>query len=74
MYKTVVLGYLPKAKDVAESIQNEANKQEKDGFNLVTFSISPSCKPILVFYKKEKIVKTKKAAKQDIKDSTLENK
>lgn len=74
MYKTVVLGYLPKAKDVAESIQNEANKQEKDGFNLVTFSISPSCKPILVFYKKEKAVRTKKVVKQETKDSSVENK
>ena len=74
MYKTVVLGYMPRAKKVAESVQNEVNKQEKDGFNLVTFSITPSCHPILVFYKKEKIVKTKKVAKQDIKDSTLENK
>lgn len=53
MYKSIVLGYTPKAKDVGKAVEEEANKQEKEGFKLVSFAISPSAKPVLIFSKEE---------------------
>lgn len=60
MYKSVILGYAPKAKDCGRAVEEEANKQEKEGFTLVSFAISPSAKPVLIFYKDE----TKKEVKE----------
>lgn len=53
MYKSIVLGYTPKAKDVGKAVEEEANKQEKEGLKLVSFAISPSAKPVLIFSKEE---------------------
>ena len=49
MYKTVVVGYAPKAKEMAAAIEQEANERAKDGWELVTFSVTNSAKAILVF-------------------------
>ncbi len=49
MYKTVVVGYAPKAKEMAAAIEKEANERAKDGWELVTFSVTNSAKAILVF-------------------------
>lgn len=49
MYKTVVVGYAPKAKEMADAIEKEANERAKDGWELVTFSVTNSAKAILVF-------------------------
>lgn len=49
MYKTVVVQYSPKAKKMASRIEETANKMEQDGFELVSCSIMPSTKGILVF-------------------------
>ena len=43
MYKTVVIKYSPKAKEKA------ANRMEQEGFELISCSIMPSSKGILVF-------------------------
>ena len=51
MYKTVVINYSPKAKDLAARVEAAANKMEQEGFELVSFSIMPSSKGILVFRK-----------------------
>lgn len=48
-YKTVVLDYEPKAKKMAEAVESTANKMEKEGYELSTFSITNSAKAILVF-------------------------
>ena len=50
MYKTVVVKYSPKAKEMAIKVE-EAAKMEKEGFELVSCSIMPSSKGILVFKK-----------------------
>ena len=49
MYKTVVVKYSPKAKEMAIKVEEAANKMEKEGFELVSCSITPSSKGILVF-------------------------
>ena len=51
MYKTVVVKYSPKAKEMAIKVEESANKMEKEGFELVSCSIMPSSKGILVFKK-----------------------
>ena len=51
MYKTIVIDYAPKAKKMAARIEEAANKMEQDGFELVSCSITPSSKGILVFKK-----------------------
>ncbi len=51
MYKTVIVKYSPKAKELAVRIEETANKMEQEGFELVSCSIMPSAKGILVFKK-----------------------
>ena len=51
VYKTVVIEYLPKADDMAKRIEDKANEMSKDGYILVTMSITGSAKAILVFKK-----------------------
>ena len=51
MYKTIVVKYSPKAKEMAARIEDVANQMEQEGFELVSCSITPSSKGILVFRK-----------------------
>ena len=51
MYKTVVVKYSPEAKEMALRIEETANEMERDGFELVSCSVMPSAKGILVFRK-----------------------
>ena len=51
MYKTMVVKYSPKAKEMAAKIEETANKMEQEGFEVVSCSIMPSSKGILVFRK-----------------------
>ena len=53
MYKTVVVKYSPKAKEMAARIEDTANKMEQEGFELVSCSVMPSSKGILVFKRME---------------------
>ena len=48
-YKTIVIGYAPKAKEMAAAIERTANERALDGWELVTFSVTNSAKAILVF-------------------------
>ena len=48
-YKTIVTDYAPKAKKVAAAIEQIANEKAQKGWELVTFSVTSSCKAILVF-------------------------
>lgn len=48
-YKTIVLSYEPKAKKVAQAIEEKANEMAKEGFELVTLTQTGSAKAILVF-------------------------
>ena len=51
LYKTVVIKYSPKAKEMALKVEETANEMEKEGFELVSCSIMPSSKGILIFKK-----------------------
>lgn len=51
MYKTVVVKYSPKAKEMAVRVEETANEMEQEGFELVSCSITPSSKGILAFRK-----------------------
>lgn len=48
-YKTVVLKYNPIAKKMAEEAEKIANEYAEKGWRLLTFSVTPSAKGILVF-------------------------
>ena len=52
-YKTVVVDYAPKTKKMAALIEEKANEMLKNGYELVTFSITNSAKAILVFKSSE---------------------
>ncbi len=49
MYKTVVVEYSPKAKDMAKKVEEKSNEMLEEGYELVTMSITNSAKAILVF-------------------------
>ncbi len=51
MYKTVVIGYVPKADTMAKKVEEKSNEMHEDGYELVTMSITNSAKAILVFKK-----------------------
>ena len=49
MYKTIVIEYSPKADDMAQKIEEKSNEMLKEGFELITMSITGTAKAILVF-------------------------
>lgn len=51
MYKVEVIEYSPKTDSMAKKIEEKSNEMLKDGYELVTFSITNSAKAILVFKK-----------------------
>ena len=55
MYKTIVVKYSPKAKEMAASIEGAANQMEQEGFELISCSITPSSKGILIFRRTDAI-------------------
>ncbi len=48
-YKTVGLKYNPRAEKMAEEVEKVANEYAEKGWKLITFSVTPSAKAILVF-------------------------
>lgn len=48
-YKTIVVDYAPKAKIMAAEVEKKINEMSAKGWEFVTFSITNSCKGILVF-------------------------
>ncbi len=51
MYRAVVIEYSPKAGDMAQKVEEKSNEMLKDGYELVTMSITGTAKAILVFKK-----------------------
>ena len=51
MYKTVVIDYSPKADNMVQKVEEKANEMLKNGYELVTMSITGTAKAILVFKK-----------------------
>ena len=50
IYKTIVTDCAPKAKKMADESEKVINEKAKEGGELVTFSVTNSCKAILVFH------------------------
>lgn len=48
-YQTIVIDYAPKAEKMAAAIEEKANEMALRGLELATFSVTNSCKAILVF-------------------------
>ena len=48
-YKTIVTEYAPKAETMAIEIEKIINGKKADGWDFITFSVTNSCKAILVF-------------------------
>ena len=48
-YRTIVIDYAPKAKEMASAIERTANERTQNGWELVTFSVTNSARAILVF-------------------------
>ncbi len=48
-YKTIVIDYAHKAKKLAAAIEKTANERAKEGWELLTFSLTHSDKAILLF-------------------------
>lgn len=55
IYKTIVIDYAPKAEKMAAAIEEKSNEMVRQGFELVTFSVTNSCKAILVFRERDGI-------------------
>lgn len=71
-YKTVIIGNITKARKMAAEIEIVANSMAKEGWALVTFSITNSQKAILVFSQpngskkdEEKVVETVQSVGDD---------
>ena len=48
-YKAIVIDYAPKAKEMAAAIERTANERAREGWELMTFSVTNSAQAILVF-------------------------
>ena len=48
-YKTIVTSYAPRASSMADEIELVMNEKAREGWELVTFSVTNSCRAILVF-------------------------
>lgn len=48
-YKTIVTDYASRAKKMTAAIEKIANEKAQEDWELVTFSVTNSCKAILVF-------------------------
>lgn len=53
IYKTVVVSYSPFVNNLAKKIEDTANEWAKKGYELVTFSVTPGAKAILMLRNKE---------------------
>ena len=51
MYKAITVEYSAKAKKMAAKIEEAANRMEEEGYELISVSMMPSAKGILIFRK-----------------------
>ena len=48
-YKTIVTDYAPMARKMADEIEKVINEKAGEGWEPVTFSVTNSCRAILIF-------------------------
>lgn len=69
-YKTIVIDYAPKAKEMAAAIERAANERAQEGWELMTFSITNSAKAILVFRLPNAAQQQRKSIPEEIDNET----
>ena len=56
-YKTIVVDYAPKTKKLAAAIEEKVNEKALDGWEPLTFSVTPAAKAIILFSVPEDVCK-----------------
>lgn len=51
MYRSIIINYSPKADDMAQKIEEKSNEMLKEGYELITMSVTGTANAILVFKK-----------------------
>ena len=51
MYKTEIIDYTPVSKKMAKKIEDKCNEMEKEGYTLISTTITLGAKAILIFKK-----------------------
>lgn len=69
-YKTIVIDYAPKAKEMAAAIEITANERAQEGWELMTFSVTNSAKAILVFRLPNAAQQQRKSIPEEIDNET----
>ena len=69
-YKTIVIDYAPKAKEMAAAIERTANERAQEGWELMTFSVTNSAKAILVFRLPNAAQQQRKSIPEEIDNET----
>lgn len=69
-YKTIVIDYAPKAKEMAAAIERAANERAQEGWELMTFSVTNSAKAILVFRLPNAAQQQRKSIPEEIDNET----
>lgn len=53
MVKCEVIGYTPKAQEMADKIERRANEMASEGYALISCAMTPAANAILVFQTRE---------------------
>ncbi|HIY90789.1 MAG: hypothetical protein U0M47_10470 [Merdibacter sp.] len=53
MVKCEVIGYTPKAQEMADKIERRANEMASEGYALISCAMTPAASAILVFQTRE---------------------
>ena len=69
-YKTIVIDYAPKAKEMAAAIERAANERAQEGWELMTFSVTNSAKAIMVFRLPDAAQQQRKSIPEEIDNET----
>ena len=69
-YKTFMIDYAPKAKEMAAAIERAANERAQEGWELMTFSVTNSAKAILVFRLPNAAQQQRKSIPEEIDNET----
>lgn len=69
-YKTIVIDYAPKAKEMAAAIERAANERAQEGWELMTFSVTNSAKAIMVFRLPNAAQQQRKSIPEEIDNET----
>lgn len=69
-YKTFMIDYAPKAKEMAAAIERTVNERAQEGWELMTFSVTNSAKAILVFRLPNAVQQQRKSIPEEIDNET----